>query len=208
MTDATTVPGIPFPLTPSPGSTWRVDPAAGTVDVTADPHSDIFVDPGGDDQVNAESQLNAVTLLGELPAGDFQLSARVRVGFDSTFDAGVLLLWFDARHWAKLCFEYTPDREAMVVSVVNREVADDANGFVVAGDAVWLRVSRVGRVYAYHASLDGRTWRMVRVFALDAPGVPARIGLEAQAPTGEGCEVTFSEVSFVSERLADMRDGS
>ncbi|WP_208867453.1 DUF1349 domain-containing protein [Streptomyces himastatinicus] len=41
-------------------------------------------------------------MLGQPPAGDFQLSARVSVGFSSTFDAGVLLLWIDERHWAKL----------------------------------------------------------------------------------------------------------
>ena len=40
---------------------------------------------------------------------DFRLSARVTVDFRATFDAGVLLLWLDEAHWAKLCFEYTPD---------------------------------------------------------------------------------------------------
>jgi hypothetical protein len=43
----------------------------------------------------------------------------------------------------------------MIVSVVNREVADDANSFIVDGRLVWLRVSRIDDVYAYHASIDG-----------------------------------------------------
>ena len=100
--------------------------------------------------------LNAATLLGDVPPGDFQLSARVTVGFASTFDAGVLLLWLDERRWAKLCFEFSPAGEPMIVSVVCRGLSDDANAFVVPGRSVWLRVSRVDRVYAYHASLDGR----------------------------------------------------
>lgn len=79
--------------------------------VAAQGHTDTFIDPGsgtsGDPgagpgaAINAESMLNAATLLGTPPEGDFQLSARVTVGFGSTFDAGVLLLWLDERHWAK-----------------------------------------------------------------------------------------------------------
>jgi uncharacterized protein len=206
--EATIVAGIPFPLTPSPGSSWRVDRGAGTVAVTASPHSDIFVDPGTDGQVNAKTLLNASTLMGVLPDGDFQFSARVSADFISTFDAGVLLLWLDDRHWAKLCFEFSPDGEPMIVSVVNRNVADDANAFVVAEDSVWLRVSRVGSAYAYHASTDGARWRLVRVFALDIPGVTASIGLEAQSPTGNGCEISFTDLSFTAARLRDLRDGS
>jgi RibD C-terminal domain len=83
-------PGVPFPLTPSSGEAWTVDEPAGTITVTADPHSDIFIDPGAGSTLNAESMLNAATLLGVRPAGDFQLSARVSVDFASTFDAGVL----------------------------------------------------------------------------------------------------------------------
>jgi regulation of enolase protein 1 (concanavalin A-like superfamily) len=204
----TYISGIPFALTPSSGSTWSTDAASAALRVSAAPHSDIFVDPTGAAQVNAETMLNAVTLLGEVPDGDFQLRARVEVEFAATFDAGVLLLWFDDRHWAKLCFEYSPDREPMVVSVVCRDVADDANSFVVEGGAVWLRIARAGGVYAFHASLDGVTWRFVRVFALEADGVAPRIGFEAQSPTGEGCDVAFSDVSFLTASLADMRDGS
>ena len=85
---------------------WRVDEAVGAVTVSAQPHTDIFIDPGNGSAdagagaaLNAESMLNAVTLLGGVPDGDFQFSARVTVGFASTFDAGVLLLWLDERRW-------------------------------------------------------------------------------------------------------------
>lgn len=201
-------PGVPFPLVPSPGASWRLDEPAGAVTTTAAPRSDIFVDPGDDSTLNAESMLNAATLLGVPPAGDFQLSARVTVDFAATYDAGVLLLWVDERRWGKLCFEYSPAGEPMIVSVVCRGVADDANAFVVPGRIVWLRVSRIGRAYAYHASLDGETWQMIRFFVLDDGTARDRIGFEAQSPTGEGCHVTFDGIRFVPERLADLRDGS
>ncbi|GAQ51918.1 DUF1349 domain-containing protein [Streptomyces acidiscabies] len=206
MTAPWTVPGLPFPLTPSSDKAWAVD--GDTVTATAAAHSDIFIDPGTDSQLNAESMLNAATLLGPPPEGDFQFSARVTVEFGATFDAGVLLLWINERHWGKLCFEYSPDGEPMIVSVVARGVADDANAFVVDGRTVWLRIARIDGAYAYHASLDGVTWRMIRFFALHDPGARATVGFEAQSPTGDGCRVTFDEVRFTRERLAELRDGS
>ena len=95
----------------------------------------------------------------------------------------------------------------MIVSVVTRGVSDDANGRVVAGDTVWLRVSRIGAGCALHASGDGERWELVRHFALDAPdGLAA--GFLAQSPTGEGCTATFDDVRFAAEPLAELRDGS
>jgi uncharacterized protein len=207
VTNELIVPGVPFPLVASPADRWRVD-EAGTVSASALPHSDIFIDPGNTAGFNAKSMLNAVTLLGPPPDGDFQFSARATVGFASTYDAGVLLLWAGERRWAKLCFEFSPAGEPMIVSVVCREVADDANAFVVPGRSVWLRVSRIGRAYAYHASLDGAVWPLIRFFNLHDDVAQDRIGFEAQSPTGDGCAVTFDEIRFVPARLAELRDGS
>jgi regulation of enolase protein 1 (concanavalin A-like superfamily) len=204
--DQLEIPGVPFAVVPAPAAAWRLD--GGTVAGTAAPHSDLFIDPGAGTTLNAESLLNAAMLLGLPPEGDFQFSVRVTVGFAATYDAGVLLLWVDERRWAKLCFEFSPDREPMVVSVVTRGVSDDANAFVVPGQSVWLRVSRVDQAFAYHASIDGSRWRLVRFFSLDDTPVPVRLGFEAQSPTGDGCPVTFDEIRFVGRRLIDLRDGS
>ncbi|MEW2431662.1 DUF1349 domain-containing protein [Micromonospora sp. NPDC047644] len=210
MADQLSVPGMPSPLVSSPDGLWRVDEVAGAVTVSAQPRTDIFIDPsGGAGQDAAQPALNAATLLADLPPeGDFQFSARVTVAFAATFDAGVLLIWRDERCWGKLCFEFSPEAEPMIVSVICRGVADDANAFVVAGRSVWLRVSRIGRVYAYHASLDGRIWQLIRVFSFDGDTARDRIGFAGQSPTGEGCDVTFDNISFRPERLADLRDGS
>jgi regulation of enolase protein 1 (concanavalin A-like superfamily) len=208
MTIAWNVPGLPFTLLPSSESAWTIAGAPAKVTASAAPHSDIFIDPGADAQLNAESMLNAATLLGVAPDGDFQFSARVTVGFASTYDAGVLLLWINDRHWGKLCFEFSPAGEPMIVSVVTRGVSDDANAFVVDGRMVWLRVSRIDHAFAYHASLDGETWRMIRFFAIDGTSTSGTIGFEAQSPTGDGCIVTFDDIRFTRDRLGDLRGGS
>jgi hypothetical protein len=34
------------------------------------------------------------------------------------------------------------------------------------------------------------------------------VDFEAQSPTGDGCAVTFDQIAFSLERLAELRDGS
>jgi uncharacterized protein len=200
--------GIPFSLSPSSAGAWQFDEQSSTLSATATPRTDVFIDPGGATTLNAESMLNAPTLLGTPPTGDFQFSARATVSFGATYDAGVLLLWIDEQHWGKLCFEFSPAREPMIVSVVTRGVSDDANAFVVSGRSVWLRVSRMDHAYAYHASTDGQHWRMIRFFRIAESSDGDKIGFEAQSPTGDGCRVVFDRIRFVAERLGELRDGS
>ena len=199
-----TLHGIPFALRPSEPDRWRRDGPA--LVVAAPPHTDLYADPAGEDLAGTGPTGPPPTLLGTPPEGDWQLSARVSVDFRSTYDAGVLLLRTDDSTWAKLCFERSPAGPPMVVSVVTLGLSDDANAFEVDGGSVGLRISRIGRVHAFHASTDGRTWRLVRVFRLGDS--PPDVGFEAQSPTGDGCTVTFDDIRFVPERLADPRDGT
>lgn len=184
----------------APAASWHAD--GSTLTLASAGRTDWFVDPAG----AREPALNGAALVGDA-AGDYLLSARVRVRFEAAFDAGVLMLHAGERTWAKLCFEYSPAHEPMVVSVVTRGVSDDANGFVVDDNEAWLRIARLGRAFAFHASTDGRTWSLIRHFTL-GDGVEPAVGFEAQSPTGAGCEVTFDEIRFQRERLADLRDGS
>lgn len=166
--------------------------------------SDHFIDPS-----TSRATLNAPRVLGSLPRpGDFQLSARVEVEFEATFDAGVLMLWADDLTWAKLCFEYSPTGQPMVVSVVTRGLSDDANSMAVDGNVVWLRVSRSGASYAFHACTDGERWEFVRHFALPAEPSAVRVGFSSQSPTGAGCVTEFTQVRFVAAPLGDLRDGT
>jgi hypothetical protein len=133
--------------------------------------------------------------------------ARVEVDFAATFDAGVLVVRAGELTWAKLCFELSPEAEPTIVSVVTRGVSDDCNSVVVDGNAVWLRISRLGAAFAFHASTDGAHWRLVRHFALAAGETPA-VGFLSQSPLGDGCSTRFDEISFESRRLDDMRSGA
>ncbi|MFF2408464.1 DUF1349 domain-containing protein [Streptomyces sp. NPDC058092] len=199
------LPELPFELHPfGPATDWTYD--NGALTGRAGARQDRFVPPGGE---ALDPASDAPRLLGTAPPGDFQLLARVRVGFAAAFDAGVLYLHVGEREWAKICLELSPDLPT-VCTVVTRGHSDDANSFVVDGDSCWLRLSRTGNAFAFHASADGEKWTFVRVFALGDPQeeAAASVGFLVQSPTGEGCEATFDRIEFRTTGLEDLRDGS
>jgi uncharacterized protein len=201
MPDDLILDALPVPLRFN-GGDGRFVEADGALTVEADARTDWFLPPDG----SSASTMNAPALLGDVD-GDFMLSARVAVEFGATFDAGALVLYAAPHHWAKLAFEVSPDGQPMVVSVVTHGRSDDANGFDVVGDPIWLRVATLGAACAFHASLDGVRWHLVRHFMLGAGPAPA-VGFEAQSPLGDGCVAVFDRIAFAPGRIRDLRDGS
>jgi regulation of enolase protein 1 (concanavalin A-like superfamily) len=192
---------LPMPLRwLSPPSDWSSDGAA-TLSVAARPQTDWFVDPRG----SVGAVRNAPAAVGA-PTGAYTLSARVGVDFAASFDAGALVVHASEHTWAKLCFEYSPERQPMVVSVVTTGVSDDCNSFVVDGSYVSLRIARIPPAFAFHASTDGSYWQFVRHFALEAADEPA-VGFLAQSPRGTGCSVVFEEIRYAADELRDLRSG-
>jgi len=198
-------PGLPFPLVAEGTPACAVDLDGDAVTLTGGPASDLFLDPAGDG-----TGPDAGRFLGEPPAGDFTLRARVEVDFRTTFDAAVLLIQSGPSAWAKLCLEYPPHGRPTVVTVVTRGISDDANAFEIGGTSAWLRITRSGRAWAFHASADGDYWRLVRYFTLGEreAGLTARVGFLAQSPTGPGCRAVFDQIALRAGAPADLRDGS
>ena len=201
MDEALVVPGLPLELRRLGEPAARSAVGERSLTLSAGPRTDWFVPPDG----SGPPVMNAPALVGDT-SGDYVLAALVAVDFAATYDAGVLALHADDRLWAKLCFERSPEGTPMVVSVVTRDVSDDCNSFAVDGRQVWLRIARRGPAFAFHASFDGRAWELIRQFALGAAANPA-VGFLAQSPTGDGCTATFEEISFLAERLEDIRSG-
>jgi len=210
------IPELPFSLDHDGSPACRHEVDDGALTLTAAPETDMFVDPAG-----AEAAPDAGRLVGEPPDGDFTFTAKATVTFGSTFDAAVLLVYADDRHWAKLCFEFSPQRIPMAVTVVTKGTSDDCNSFEVSGQELWLRITRVGLAWAFHASADGRWWRLLRYFTLaDSAGDPVSgqppttqqpttmIGFLAQSPLGQGCTARFDHIALRAGAPADLRDGS
>ena len=176
------LPSLPFPLEPagSPPSGCRL--RNGVPTLTAAANTDLFIDPAGTD-------------LADLPdAGRF---------------VGLPLIHARERHWAKLCFEYSPQLQPTAVTVVTRGTSDDCNSFEVDGTTLWLRITRTGAAWAFHASADGSWWRLLRYFSLTGDAADlVRVGFMAQSPTGPGCSATFDHIAFQAGAPKNLRDGS
>ena len=202
MTDLR-LPGVPFPFESSGTPACPATMEGGRLTLVSGAKSDLFIDPAGDEARRPD----AGRWTGLPGDDDFTFAARVTVGFASVFDAGVLLLYLSERRWAKLCYEFSPQHKPTAVTVVTHGTSDDSNSFETAGGPLWLRITRSGRIWAFHASEDGAYWKLLRYFTLgEASG--ARVGFLAQSPTGVGCTAIFDSVTYRPGAPADLRDGS
>jgi regulation of enolase protein 1 (concanavalin A-like superfamily) len=175
--------------------------AGGGGRVTAPERVDYFQDPTG------KHVKDDAPYLWLKVSGDFVARAHVRPpDTRSGGDAAALLVRQDAQHWGKLCYEYTDLGNLAAVSVVTNGVSDDANGADLAAPDLWLQACRVGDVFGFQYSLDGKSWRLVRFFKL-ALADPVQVGLEAQCPGGPGTTVEWLEFSVEPRTVKDLRRG-
>ncbi len=179
---------------------WKVD-SESILTITAGEMTDWFIDPGG-----TVNNSNAPSALFTPPDADFMLSAKITVNLTYTYDAGVLRIHSQNDVWAKVCFEYSPQQQPMVVSVVTHGTSDDCNSVVIDGNSIYMRLARMGKAFAFHYSHDGQLWHMVRHFSLGDLNT-VQIGFAAQSPRGEKCTAVFSEIQYQARRLQDIRSG-
>ncbi len=197
---AVTLSALPAPLhwrgTPQ---NWSLD-ENGALSITASERTDWFIDPNGGANVQ-----NAPALLAPVQR-PCMLKALVHSASAATFDAGVLVVYQSPNHWAKLCLELSPQKEVTIVSVVTKGTSDDCNSVPVSAEAIHLRVSVLEKAFAFHYSVDGTVWNLVRYFTLGESDT-LEIGFLSQSPTGDGCTATFTDITYTPETLADIRSG-
>jgi uncharacterized protein len=191
------IPGLPGTLSwQNTPDSWKLDDQ-NVLAISAGAKTDWFVDPFDGTVAN-----NAPILL-FTPAEDYVFSARVTVKFVTKWDAGALMLWGDAHHWAKLSYEFSPDRKPTLVTVVTRGLSDDCNSEELRGDSVYLRIAKSAKTYVFYSSTDGHNWRILRTFSLDTE-LPIRVGFEAQSPAGSGAAAKFSAIHYDPRRIGNI----
>ena len=154
-----------------------------------------------------ESLCNAPYYYTEIE-GDFVLKVKVSHEFKETYDSASVMVMHDMANWAKCCFELTDFGTHAAVSVVtiNGE-SDDANGCNIEGqDYLWLKVCRVGRSFSFHYSLDGEKFNMTRYFLMPETKT-IKVGLLAQAPTGNGGKRIYENLSIDHTTVKNIRAG-
>jgi regulation of enolase protein 1 (concanavalin A-like superfamily) len=191
------IPGLPGTLSwQNTPSSWKFD-SQKVLRISAGAKTDWFVDPFDGTVAN-----NAPILL-FIPDADYVFSTRVTVEFVTKWDAGALMLWGDDHHWAKLSYEFSPDRIPTLVTVVTRGLSDDCNSKELRGDSVYLRIAKSDKTYVFYSSTDGRNWQIVRTFSLDTE-LPIRVGFEAQSPAGSGAVAKFTAIKYDPHRISNI----
>ncbi len=177
---------------------WEFD-GDGKLTVFAPPLGDFFRDPAG--EIVRDSAPFLYTHL----KGDFTVSTRVEVDMIEEADSGCIMIMADDENWAKLCFEF-PYKSPAIVSVVTKGTSDDSNSEKVREKKPYLRATRFGDCFAFHYSLDGKRWTLVRYFRMEAP-VELKVGVVAQSPIGNGCKVAFDSFEYSANPVKNLRSG-
>lgn len=171
------------------------------IEIYAPAGSNYFVNPSDN------SKNNSAPFFYKEVEGDFVFKAKVNHDFISLYDACVLLAYDNETLWAKACFEYTDINTHSVVTVMTNELSDDANGYDVDGNEVWLQIARKDNIFAIHYSLDGKKFLMSRICKLPMQK-KIMVGLVAQCPMGAGSMMKFEEVSLEEKTLLNIREGN
>ena len=179
----------------------------GKITIIAPPNCDYFRGVGDASDVNAlpDGPSNAPFYFTEVE-GDFIMKVHVAHAFKDIYDASAIMVYHDPKCWAKACFEYTDIGTHAVVSVVTKDYSDDANGCNLERNDVWLQVCRVGNYFAFHYSVDGKKYDMMRYFHLPVD-TAVKVGLVAQSPMGEGGERYFDHLTIEKKTVSNIRAG-
>jgi hypothetical protein len=186
--------GISYPLY------WENKPVSYSLDngltIISGSKTDMFRDPN----VTYNTD-NAPKLLFR-PEGDFVLNARISHAFANKWDGGAIVLKQDSLNWIKFCFEKDYTGAKRVVSVVTKNVSDDCNSVEIQSNYVYYKVAKAGNVITLYFSRDGSQYYLIRHLQFDNKK-PWQVGFLSQSPTGDRCEVHFSEIKFKSYSIKD-----
>lgn len=180
----------------------------GKIEMIAPAQSDFFCNNGaiGEEGITPETLCNAPFYYTEI-TGDFVMKVKVSHDFKDTYDSASVMVMKDMQNWAKACFEKTDFGTHAAVSVVTKNgESDDANGCNINANTAWLHVTRSGKSFAFHYSIDGENYDMMRFFNLSADET-IKIGLLAQAPTGNGGVRIYENLSIEQKTVKNIRFG-
>ena len=173
----------------------------GTLKVVAKKETDFFNNPEDMEKVST-----APLLFKEIN-GDFVAKALVRPDFTSLWNAVALMVHIDNDNWIKFAFENSDATGKSIVSVVTKNVSDDANGVILNDqDQIWLKLVRKGNIFSMLWSINGRDFKMARLSAM--PKIDSvKIGIEFQSPVGESAahRIEYFEIEKIT--VKDLRKG-
>jgi uncharacterized protein len=168
----------------------------GVLAIAAGSKTDMFRDP------NVTYNTDNAPKLLFTPDEDFVFSASIQHSFTYKWDGGAIVLIEDSLNWVKFCFEKDYTGARRVVSVVTKDISDDCNSAAINGDKVFYKLAKAANVLTLYYSVDGKKWFLIRHLQFNNKK-SLKIGFLAQSPTGEKCEVKFSNIHYSARKIKD-----
>jgi hypothetical protein len=197
--DSLKIKSIPYPLF------WENSPLSfslehGDIVIIAGAKTDMFRDPN----VTYNTD-NAPKILFRAD-NDFVFTAAIEHSFTSKWDGGAMVIKQDSLNWIKFCFEKDYTGARRVVSVVTKNISDDCNSVEIKSNKVFYKMAKADNVITLYYSTDGIKWFLVRHLQFDTTA-GFKVGFLAQSPTGEKCEVKFSNITYEAKKIKDPYAG-
>ena len=140
------------------------------------------------------------------PDSDFVLTASIEHAFTSKWDGGAIVIKQDSLNWIKFCFEKDYTGARRVVSVVTKNISDDCNSVEIKSNKVFYKIAKADNVITLYYSTEGTKWFLIRHLQFDTTA-GFKVGFLAQSPTGEKCQVKFSNITYQAKKIKDPYAG-
>ena len=122
------------------------------------------------------------------------------------YDAGMLFIFVDEKHWLKFAFEADERMNARIVTVRTNGTSDDNNHDVEKDSVIFLKISSDTKSIGFYYSNDNKIWNLVRVFKNEYPQ-NIFVGVGTQSPAGDGNKTVFYGIEFSDSAVKDFRSG-
>lgn len=102
---------------------------------------------------------------------NFTFTSKVSFAYQAQFDQCGLIIYLDNENWFKASIEFENDAFSRLGSVVtNLGYSDWATSDIPLPSDIWYRLSRRGPDFLIESSLDGITFKQMRIFHLHKLG--------------------------------------
>lgn len=175
----------------------------GKIELRSGQETDYFIEPGMPPYDKSNAPLLLKTVDNTKP---FTFSVKTTPGHGVKYDAGMVFIYLNSRHWLKFAFEADERLLTRIVTVKTKDYSDDNNHDVVNNPSVYLKISSDTKVVGFYYSVDGQQWQLVRVFKNEYPK-QLQLGIGTQSPAGKGNTAVFEDLQFSEQCVKDFRMG-
>ncbi|RKF52812.1 hypothetical protein BCY92_07280 [Bacillus wiedmannii] len=171
----------------SPPKDWEVNRNKSKLIIKPDKETDFWQKTHYEFQVD-----NGHFLYYELN-GDFRLITKVNSKPVNRYDQAGLMVRFSKDTWLKTSVEYIPDDNSKLGVVVTKNGYSDwsSQEFLEDLNSLYYRITKKGNNYYVDYSIDGVSWKQIRMTHLFEEKDYMKVGIYTCSPQGEGYEAEF-----------------